>query len=187
MSSENTQHMIDRRRKPRVHITYDVEVGGAMVKRELPFVVGVLGDFSGKPVEPLASLRERNFIDISRDNFNDILKGMKPRLAFTVDNKLSGDGTELGVDITFEDINSFEPDQVVQKVPALRSLVETRRRLSDLLTKVDGNERLGQVLLSVLKDSGAQEQLSSELGKELRAALEGAGLGEEEEENGDEQ
>jgi type VI secretion system protein ImpB len=169
MSSENTQHRIDRVRKPRVHITYDVEVGGAMVKKELPFVVGVLGDFTGKPAKPLAPLRDRKFIKIDRDNFDGVLKRMKPRLVFSVDNKITGDNTELGVDITFKSIRSFNPDEVVNSVPALRSLAETRRRLSDLLTKVDGNEQLGKMLRNVVEDSGVQEMLSKELSKEMSA------------------
>ncbi len=166
MSRENTQHRIDRVRKPRVHITYDVEVGGVPVKRELPFVVGVFGDFSGKSAEPLAPLRDRNFIEINRDNFDKVLERMKPRLAFSVENKITGDGSDLGVEITFENIRSFDPDQVVQQVPALRSLVESRRRLSDLLSKVDGNERLNQMLQEVLRDGGAQKELSAALGLE---------------------
>lgn len=179
MSSESYQHRIDRVRKPRVHITYDVEVGGAMVKRELPFVVGVLGDFSGKPTEPLAPLRERNFIEISRDNFDGVLERMKPRASFSVPNKITKGGDDLGVDITFENIRSFDPDQVVQKVPALNALVETRRRLSDLLTKVDGNEPLNQMLKDIIKDSGAQQELGDALEKARAEEAERAAMKED--------
>jgi type VI secretion system protein ImpB len=163
---QSTQHKLDRVRPPRVHITYDVEVGGAIELKELPFVVGVLGDFSGKPEQPLGRLRDRKFVEIDRDNFDQVLAGMKPRLAYRVDNKLTDSDSTVGVELKFNSIEDFEPDQVVQQVEPLRKLVEARRRLSDLLSKMDGNDRLEEILQDVIQNSSAQQQLSSALGLE---------------------
>lgn len=171
---ESTQHKLDRVRPPRVHITYDVEIGDAIELKELPFVVGVLGDFSGKPDQPLPRLKDRKFIEIDRDNFNQVLAGMKPRLAYRVDNKLTNDGTKMNVELRFKTLDDFDPDNVVQQVEPLRKLVEARRRLSDLLSKMDGNDRLEQLLQEVIQNSGAQQQLSQALGLEApMAAAEG--------------
>jgi type VI secretion system protein ImpB len=161
---QSTQHKLDRVRPPRVHITYDVEVGGAIELKELPFVVGVLGDFSGKPEQPLGRLRDRKFVEIDRDNFDQVLAGMKPRLAYRVDNKLTDSDSTMAVELKFNSIEDFEPDQVVQQVEPLRKLVEARRRLSDLLSKMDGNDRLEEILQDVIQNSNAQQQLSSALG-----------------------
>lgn len=166
---ESIQHKLDRVRPPRVHITYDVEIGDAIELKELPFVVGVLGDFSGKPQEPLPRLKDRKFIEIDRDNFNQVLAGMKPRLAYRVDNKLTNDGTKMNVELRFNNLGDFEPDNVVQQVEPLRKLVEARRRLSDLLSKMDGNDRLDELLQEVIQNSGAQQQLSQALGLESPA------------------
>jgi type VI secretion system protein ImpB len=166
---ESIQHKLDRVRPPRVQITYDVEIGGAIELKELPFVVGVLGDFSGKPDEPLPRLRDRKLIEIDRDNFNQVLAGMKPRLAYQVENRLTGDGGKLGVELRFNSIEDFEPDQVVQQVESLRKLVEARRRLSDLVSKMDGNDRLDELLQQILQDADAQAQLGRELGIEPAA------------------
>lgn len=166
---ESTQHKIDRVRPPRVHITYDVEVGGAIEMKELPFVVGVLGDFSGKPDQPLPKMKDRKLVEIDRDNFNQVLAGMKPRLAYRVDNKLTGDGSQMNVEMRFNSIEDFEPDRVVQQVEPLRKLVEARHKLSDLLSKMDGNDRLEELLHDVINNSGAQQQLSKELGLEAAA------------------
>jgi type VI secretion system protein ImpB len=163
---QSTQHKLDRVRPPRVHITYDVEVGGAIELKELPFVVGVLGDFSGKPEQPLGRLRDRKFVEIDRDNFDQVLAGMKPRLAYRVDNKLTDGDTQMAVELKFNALEDFEPDQVVQQVEPLRKMVEARRRLSDLLSKMDGNDRLEELLQDVIKNSGAQQQLSAALGLE---------------------
>ena len=161
---ESLQHRIERVRPPRVNITYDVEVGGAIELKELPFVIGVLGDYVGKPEEPLPALKNRKFIEIDPDNFNQVLAGMKPRLAYTVDNKLQNDGTKMGVDITFKNIEDFDPDNVVQNVEPLRKLVEARQKLSDLLSKMDGNEKLESILNDVIGDADKQKQLSDSLG-----------------------
>ena len=161
---ESTQHKLDRVRSPRVHITYDVEVGGAIELKELPFVVGVLGDFSGKPDQPLPRVRDRKFVEIDRDNFDQVLAGTKPRLAYRVDNKLTDDGSKLNVELRFNSMQDFEPDQVVRQVEPLRKLVEARQRLSDLLSKMDGNDKLEALLSEVIQNSDQQQQLSAALG-----------------------
>jgi type VI secretion system protein ImpB len=167
---ESIQHKLDRVRPPRVHITYDVEIGDAIELKELPFVVGVLGDFSGKPDQPLPRMKDRKFIEIDRDNFNTVLAGMKPRLAYRVDNKLTNDGTKINVELRFNSLDDFDPDKVVEQVEPLRRLVEARRRLSDLLSKMDGNDRLDELLQEVIQNSSAQKQLSEALGLEAPAA-----------------
>jgi len=161
---ESTQQKLSRVRPPRVHITYDVEVGGAIETKEIPFVVGVMGDYSGMPAEPLPRVRDRKFIEIDRDNFDSVLAGMKPRLAFRVDNKLTNDGSKLGVELKFNGMADFEPDQVVQQVEPLRRLVQGRQRLSDLLSKMDGNDKLENLLTDVLKNTSSQQQLGAQLG-----------------------
>jgi type VI secretion system protein ImpB len=150
---ESTQHKLDRVRAPRVQITYDLEVGGAIQLKELPFVVGVLADLSGKPAEPLPRLKDRKFVNIDRDNFNLVLAGMKPRLAYKVDNKLTEDDTKLGVELNFKSLDDFEPENVVNQVEPLRKLLEARRRLSDLVHKLDGNDKLDEALQSVVGNS----------------------------------
>lgn len=165
---ESVQQKIARIRPPRVHITYDVEVGGALELKELPFVVGVLGDFAGKPAEPLGPIKNRKFIEIDRDNFNQVLSGMKPRLAFNVENKLQDDGSKLGVEMTFNSIDDFEPDRVVQQVEPLRKLVEARRKLSDLMSKMDGNDKLEVMLNEIIQNSDQQAELSKSLGLEKK-------------------
>lgn len=161
---ESLQHKLDRVRPPRVHITYDVEVGGAIELKELPFVVGVLGDFVGKPEDPLPPLKQRKFVEIDPDNFDQVMAGMKPRVAFTVDNKLQNDGTKIGVDLKFNGIEDFEPDSVVQQIEPLRKLVEARQKLSDLRSKMDGNDKLEALLNDVVANSDKQKQLSDALG-----------------------
>src|SRR5712691_7749445 len=116
MARESTQHKLDRVRPPRVQITYDVETGDAIEMKELPFVLGVLSDLSGKPEEALPRLRDRKFVEIDRDNFDAVMRGMKPRLSFRADNKLSDDNTQLGVELKFNSIEDFEPEQVVRQV-----------------------------------------------------------------------
>ena len=166
---ESVQHKLDRVRPPRVHITYDVEIGGAIENKELPFVLGVLGDFSGKPDEALPRVKDRKLIEIDRDNFDQVLAAMKPRLAYRVDNKLTNDGSKMGVELRFKSMDDFHPDSVVQQVEPLRKLVEARQRLSDLLSKMDGNDKLETILNEIASDTGAQAQLSSALGLEKPA------------------
>jgi type VI secretion system protein ImpB len=162
---ESTQHKLDRIRRPRVHITYDVEVGGAIQKKELPFVVGVLADLSGKPEESLPRLKDRKFVDIDRDNFNKVLSGMKPRLAFQAENKLQDDGSKLGIELKFSHILDFEPEQVVKQVEPLRKLLEAREKLSNLVSKMDGNDKLEQMLQEVVNNTDALKKLSTETGR----------------------
>lgn len=165
-SKESLQHKLDRVRPPRVQITYDVEIGGAIELKELPFVVGVMGDFVGKPEEPLPALKNRKFVEIDPDNFNQVLSGMKPRLAYTIENKLQDDGSKLGVDLKFNSIEDFEPDQIVQQVEPLRKLIEARQKLSDLRSKMDGNEKLENLLEGIMSDVDKQKELSAALGIE---------------------
>ncbi|HEU4389535.1 MAG TPA: type VI secretion system contractile sheath small subunit [Blastocatellia bacterium] len=173
---ESVQHKISRVRPPRVHITYDVELGGAIEQKELPFVLGVLGDFSGKPDQPLPRVKDRKFVEIDRDNFNQVMGAMKPRLAFRADNKLVNDGTKLNVELRFNRIEDFEPDNLVQQIEPLRKLVEARQKLGDLMSRMDGNDRLEELLQEIIQNTGTQQQLSRELG------LEGAGKGGEQKE-----
>jgi type VI secretion system protein ImpB len=168
MGRESTQHKLDRVRSPRVHITYDVEVGGAIQLKELPFVVGVLGDFSGKPDQPLPRLKDRKFVSIDRDNFDQVLSGMKPRLAYKVDNKLTDEDTRLGVELQFKSLQDFEPEQVVNQVDPLRKLLEARRRLSDLVHKIDGNDKLDDLLQSVLGNTDTLKKVGAAAGVETK-------------------
>jgi type VI secretion system protein ImpB len=161
---ESLQHKLDRVRAPRVQITYDVEVGDAIEMKEIPFVVGVLADLSGKPDEPLPKLKDRKFVEIDRDNFNNVLAAMKPRAAFRVDNKLTGDDSKLAVELRFKSLDDFHPEQVAQQVDPLRKLVDARRRLSDLLGKLDGNDRLDELLQEVIASSESLQKLGQETG-----------------------
>jgi len=163
-TKESLQHKLDRVRPPRVHITYDVEVGGAIELKELPFVVGVMGDFVGKPEEPLPALKNRKFVEIDPDNFNQVMAGMKPRVSYSVDNKLQNDGTKVGVDVKFNSLEDFDPDNVVQQIEPLRKLVEARQKLSDLRSKMDGNDKLESLLNDVVSSTDKQKQLSDALG-----------------------
>ncbi len=163
---ESLQHKIDRVRPPRVQITYDVEVGGAIEMKELPFVVGVMGDFAGNPEEPLPAFKNRKFVEVDPDNFNQVMAGMKPRLTFSTENKLQEDGSKIGVELKFNSIEDFEPDNIAQQVEPLRKLVEARRKLSDLHSKMDGNEKLENILNDVISNTDKQKQLSDALGLE---------------------
>src|SRR5918999_2675221 len=162
--SESIHEKLKRVRKPRVHIKYEVETEGAAVEKELPFVVGVLGDFSGDPTEPLRPLADRKFIQIDRDNFNDVMARMTPGLNLRVENTLKGDGSEMAVSLKFRSLADFEPESVVKQVEPLRKLQETRDQLRDLMTKVDRSEDLEAVLERVLQNSEELAQLSSALG-----------------------
>ncbi len=162
--SASIHDKLNRVRKPRVHITYEVETEGAEVQRDLPFVVGVLGDFSGDPTQPLRPLSERKFIQIDRDNFNDVMGRLTPGLNMKVENTLAGDGTEMAVNLAFNAIEDFEPARVAAQVPALRALLETRERLRDLMSKADRSEELESLLEQILRDDGDLKVLSGQLG-----------------------
>ena len=164
MSSASIHDKLSRVRKPRVHITYEVETEGARVLRELPFVMGVLGDFSGKPTQPLKPLRDRKFIQIDRDNFDEVMARMTPGLEFRVTNTLKGDGSEMAVKLRFDGLEDFDPGRVVQQVEPLKKLLETRDKLRDLLTKIDRSDELEILLERILKSDEEIKKLSAELG-----------------------
>jgi type VI secretion system protein ImpB len=164
--SESIHKKLDRVRKPRVHITYEVETEGAVVQKELPFVVGVIGDFSGNPTSPLKPLKDRNFIAIDRDSFDDVMKRMTPGLNMRVENTLKGDGSEMPVQLKFNSMDDFSPINVANQVEPLRKLLETRDRLRDLLAKIDRSEDLENILEKVLKNTEDLKKLSAELGIE---------------------
>lgn len=160
--AESIHRMLGRDRAPRVHISYDVEIGGSTEIRELPFVMGVLGDFTGKPEEPLARLGERAFVEVTPDNFDAVLRGMRPHLKFSVPNRLTGEG-EIGAELRFQSLDDFAPDQVAVQVPALKQLLELRRELSDLRGSLQGNDRLEEILQATLNDQEAMDALKREL------------------------
>jgi type VI secretion system protein ImpB len=168
MAKESTQKKLERVRPPRVNISYDVETGGAIEMKELPFVMGVLGDFTGQPTEPLAKLKERKFVDVTLDNFDDVLASMKPHLAFSVENKLSEDPNagKLGVDLTFKSLDDFSPDAVARQVKPIRELLDLRTKLSDLRGTLQGNDKLEEVLQQTLADADKMNKLKTELGSE---------------------
>jgi type VI secretion system protein ImpB len=163
--SSSIHDKLKRVRKPRVHITYEVETEGAVVQRELPFVMGVVGDFSGNPTEKLKPLKDRKFVQVDRDNFDDVLKRMTPGLNLRVENTLKGDGTEMPVSLQFESMADFEPVNVARQVEPLRKLLETRDKLRDLLSKVDRSDKLENVLEQILTNTEQLKQLSSQLGE----------------------
>jgi len=185
VASESVHDKLKRVRKPRVHITYEVETEGAMVEKELPFVVGVMGDFSGNPTEPLKPLKDRKFIQIDRDNLNDVMKRMTPALNFRVENTLKGDGSEMAVQLEFNSMDDFEPANVAKKIEPLRKLLETRDKLRDLMTKVDRSDDLESVLENVLQNTDELNRLSSELGVDGSGASGDAADGASEDSGGD--
>ena len=167
MARESTQHKLDRVRPPRVQITYDVETGGAIEMKELPFVVGVMADLGGKQEEALPNLKDpkRKFVEIDRDNFNEVMKGINPRLAFKVDSKLTNDDSKLGVELRFKDIEDFGPEAVANQTEPLRKLVEVRKELCALLAKTDGNDKLAEKLQEIISNTDLQKKIEQEKGK----------------------
>jgi type VI secretion system protein ImpB len=161
---ESTQHKLDRVRKPRVHITYDVETNGAVEVKELPFVVGILGDFSGNPTEPLKPLEERKFISIDRDNFDEVMSRMTPGLNMRVENTLKGDGSEMAVELQFHSIQDFEPGRIVEQFKPLKDLLDARNKLRDLLSTVDKSAKLESVMEEILQNTEKLQKLSGEVG-----------------------
>ena len=165
--AESTQHKLDRTRKPRVQITYDVEIGDAQEVKELPFVMGVMSDLSGHrdPENPLPKLKERGFVEVDRDNFNDFLKKQAPRLAIKVDNKLSDDpDAQLGVELDFKSMKDFDPEGVINQVPALKEMLEVRRRLKSLQSRVTSSDEVTDFLKEILDDEGKRAAVAQELG-----------------------
>jgi type VI secretion system protein ImpB len=163
---ESIHSKLSRVRKPRVHITYDVETEGAAVKKELPFVVGVMGDFAGQNSEALKPLKDRRFVQIDRDNFDEVLKRMNPKLNFKVENKLAGDGSEFSVDLEFKSMQDFEPAAIVKQVEPLNKLMATRNKLRDLMTKIDRSEELENILERVLNNNEDLQKLAQDLSVE---------------------
>lgn len=166
-AAAGTQQKLGRVRPPRVHITYEVEVGGAIEIKELPFVMGVLGDFTGQPEEPLPKLKERKFVEIGPDNFDSVLGAMKPHLSYAVENKLSEDpnAPNLKVDLKFKSMEDFEPENVAKQVKPLKELLDLRTRLADLRGTLQGNDKLDELLLEAVGNTEKLNKLRSELGK----------------------
>lgn len=160
VSRSNSQKFIARNRAPRVQIEYDVEIYGSEKKVELPFVMGVLADLSGKPLEPLPSVADRKLLDIDIDNFDERMKAMKPRVAFAVKNTLTGEG-QLMVDITFESLNDFSPDEIAKKVDSLSKLLDARTQLANLQTYMDGKAGAEELVMKLLKDKALLTTLAS--------------------------
>jgi type VI secretion system protein ImpB len=166
MSSASIHDKLTRVRRPRVHITYQVETEGARVQRELPFVMGVMGDFSGnQPTQPLKPLKDRRFVAIDRDNFNEVMSKFAPGLGFRVKNTLKDDGSEMAVALKFDSMADFEPAKIVDQVDPLKKLMEARDKLRDLLTKVDRSDELENLLEKVLKETQGMQRLKAELGE----------------------
>jgi len=164
MPSDSLQHKLDRVRRPRVQITYDVETNGALQKVELPFVVGVMADLSGQPKDPLKAVKDRKFVNIDRDNFDDVLARSAPRLAFRVDNKLTNENSQLAVELNFKNMDDFSPAKIAEQVGPLKELLEMRQRLSQLLNKMEGNDKLEQLLSDVLGSTEKAAALAKEMG-----------------------
>jgi type VI secretion system protein ImpB len=154
-----------RVRPPRVNITYEVEIGGAAVMKELPFVVGVMSDLSGDPANSLGKLKDRSFVEIDRDNFDTVLKSMTPRVQMRVENTLTGEG-ELSVELNFEKLADFEPEAIVNQVDPLKKLLDVRGKLKDLQSRAEGNDRLEEMLNAVLEDEGMRDKLKDATGAE---------------------
>lgn len=166
---ESVHKKLSRVRKPRVHISYDVETEGATLKKELPFVVGVMGDFSGDPAAPVKPLKDRRFAQIDRDNFDEVLKSMTPGLDLTVKNTLADDDSEMRVELKFESMADFEPAAIVNQVPPLKKLLETRNRLRDLASKADRSEELEEIIEKVLNNKMDLEELAKAVGVDQEA------------------
>jgi type VI secretion system protein ImpB len=164
MPKESLQKKIGRVRPPRVQITYDVETNGAIQKKELPFVAGVLADLSGDPATPLPPVKERKFVQVDRDNFDKVLAKIEPRLVFKVDNKLSDDDTKIGVELKFQSMEDFEPQRLAEQVEPLRKLIELRRKLANLRSSLYGNDKLDKMLQQILNDHDELDKLRGEIG-----------------------
>lgn len=165
MAKESIHKKLERVRPPRVHVTYDVEVGDAIEMKELPFVVGVLADLTGQPEQPLPRLKDRRFVEITPDNFDAVLESMKPHLSFTVENKLTDDpeAGQLKVDLHFKSLQDFEPEQVARQVKPLRELLELRTKLADLRGALQTNEKLDELLMKAVTNTEELEKLRAEL------------------------
>ncbi len=164
--ADSTQDKLKRVRPPRVHITYDVETGDAVEKKEIPFVVGVLSDLSGNPEHPLPPLKERKYVEIDRDNFDEVLEGTKPRLVFRVDNKIEeGSDSKITVELNFKSIDDFHPEKIAEQVEPVRKLVEARKKLYNLMAKLDGNDKLEELLQEVISSTDKLEKITKTNGQ----------------------
>ena len=164
MAREGTQKKLERVRPPRVNISYDVETGGAVETKELPFLMGILADLSGTPAEALPRLKDRKFVEINPDNFDAVLKSMKPRVNFAVENKLQEGGGKIAVDVTFESLDDFSPDAVARNIAPLKELLDLLSKLADLRGSLQGNDKLEEILQSTLNDAAAMKKLEGEMG-----------------------
>lgn len=168
MAKESVHKKLERVRPPRVHVTYDVEVGDAIEVKELPFVMGVMADLSGQPTEPLARLKDRRFVEVTPDNFDSVLESMRPHAAFSVENKLSDDpqAGQLKVDLDFKSLEDFEPEQVARKVKPLGELLDLRTKLSDLRGAMQTNQKLDDVLMDAIGNTEKLNKIKGELEKD---------------------
>ena len=162
--AESIHDKLKRVRKPRVHITYDVETNGAVEEKEIPFVMGVMGDYSGDNTESKKALKNRKFSQIDRDNFNDVMSNISPNIKMKVENTLEKDGSEFSLDLNFNSMEDFEPHKIVNEVEPLKNLMDTRNKLRDLLTKADRSDKLESILEEILSNSDALSSFSDELG-----------------------
>ena len=162
--SESLAKKITRVRPPRVHITYDVEIGDAIEKKEIPFVVGVMADLSGQPERPLPALKNRKFVNIDKDTFDDVMAKINPRLAFKGENRLIENGNPLGVELRFEKMADLEPAAVAKQIPALRKLLEARNALNNLRSSIIGNDKLDSILQDIIQNHEAMQRLGAEAG-----------------------
>ena len=160
------QRKLDRVRRPRVQITYDVETNGALQKVELPFVVGVMADLSGQPSEALRPIKERKFANIDRDNFNDVLAKSTPRVTMKVQNRLTDEDTKLAVELKFKSLEDFEPARIAAQVGPLKELLDMRLRLTQLMSKMEGNDKLDQLLSDILSNTDKAQTLAKQMGIE---------------------
>jgi len=168
MARESVHAKLERVRPPRVHVTYNVEIGNAIELKEIPFVMGVFADLSGMPEDPLPKIKDRRFVEITPDNFDSVLDSMKPRVAFSVENKLSDEPNagKIGVDLTFKTVEDFEPENVARRVQPLKELLELRTKLSDLVGTLQGNEKLDRLLQDVITNTDKLEQVRAEISNE---------------------
>lgn len=166
MAGDSVFKKKERIRPPRVHISYDVELQGAQVMKELPFVVGVTADLAGQSKKKQAKLKDRKFVEIDRDNFDDVLKTMQPRLAYKVDNKLTDDDSQLSVELNFEKLDDFNPENVVKQVKPMADLLEVRNQLKDLMSRTEGNDRLEELLDAIVSNTEMRDKLKDVLGAE---------------------
>jgi len=168
MAGESVFKKKERIRPPRVHISYDVELQGAQVMKELPFVVGVMADLAGQSKKAQAKLKDRKFVEIDRDNFDDVLKTMEPRLAYKVDNKLADDDSQLSVELNFKKLDDFNPENVVKQVKPMGDLLEVRNKLKDLLSRTEGNDRLEELLDTIVSNDDVRGKLKDVLGADTQ-------------------